>query len=107
MGHRQQMSKEQRMAWDSMQYQRRKESNKGHNYAYWNEKFDAMIETGGWDTHKFTNHRGVVRDYTSSETQAKEAVEQYRNTGFYSRIVCGMCQSVQREKTYTVIFKKK
>lgn len=107
MGHRQQMNSKQRLEWDAMQYEARKNSMKGRNYEYWNEEKHGRLIESGYSFHFFKTRGGSIEDYTSIEDDAKDAVEKYKQTGHYARIVCGYEKSVQRTKYFTVIFKKK
>lgn len=112
MGHRQEMTDQQRMDWDLMQYQAKLNANKGSNFEYWSSKHDEMVENG-WDMHIFVNVRrqkmGLAFEecYTTSELEAKEIVESLRSTNNFARIVAGYSQTVQRVKSFSVIYKPK
>jgi hypothetical protein len=105
MGHRQDMTPEQRLEWDISNYTKRLEANKGSNFEYWNEKHHKLLNNG-WDLYEFK--RGThIELVSNSEEIAKEVVEQLRSENNYARIVCGYIKNRQRNKTYSVIFKKK
>ena len=111
MGHRQDMTPEQRLKWDIENYKRKLEANKGSNYEYWSDKHEELLKNG-WDLSKMTyknrNTNATYEEYaTSSELMAKEEVEKLRNDGNYARIVCGYEKNRQRVKMYSVIFKAK
>lgn len=103
MNHRQKMTEKQRIEFDLMQYKNRKESMKGHNYEYWNEKHSILIYKKGWRIYNEFN--GITS--TTSELIAKEAVNKLRDNGFYARIICGYEKCVQRIKHYSIIYKQR
>ena len=104
MGHRQDMTPEQRLKWDCDNYKKRLEANKGSNYEYWNEKHDKLIENG-WEMVNFRDLDQCFEHYTRYENRAKEKVIELRNSGNYARIVC--VTNRLRVRTYSVIFKPK
>ena len=112
MGHRQDMTHEQRLEWDIENYKKRLEAKKGSNYEYWNEKHDKMLQNG-WNLFLITEQptrqwsKIFSRHYTSSENHAKKFVEKLRAENNYARIVCGYSKNRQRIKMYSVIFKQK
>jgi len=112
MGHRQEMTKEQRMDWDLRQYQAKLDANKGSNFEYWSSKHDEMIEND-WDLYIFINDRrqnmglSCEEYYTNSECQAKEIVESLRSNNNFARIISGYRQTVQRVKSFSIIYKPK
>ena len=110
MGHRQDMTPEQRLRFDIENYKKKLISNKGSNFEYWNDKHEKMLENG-WDLFLITHKRKGIEIYknysTSSEDHAKEFVEQLRQEGNYARIVCGYEKTRQRVKMYSVIYKPK
>lgn len=89
--------------WGAYQYERAKEANIGHNYRYWNDKWWKEMENKGWEIYRFNKDE----DFTSVEAYAKQEVQKLRQTGNYSRIVCGYHQTRQHQKFFTVIYKKK
>jgi hypothetical protein len=92
----------------SLSYKRKLEANRGHNYAYWNEKYDELIDNGGYSIHHFPNRKGeLTNPSTYSEDEAKDIVSQLRKEGNFARIVCGYDTNRQRVKTFTVIYKPK
>lgn len=97
MGHRQQMTREQLLKWDTMQYKAKLDANKGHNYQYWNDTLEKQYE------------EGVIKIYDTFtlEEEAKTMVNELRLAGNFSRIVCGYEKDVQGTKYFTVIFKEK
>jgi hypothetical protein len=112
MGHRQDMTPEQRQKWDCDNYKKRLEANRGSNYQYWNNKHDELLKKG-WDlfliTERPTRQWGkIFKTYsTSSEEHAKKYVEKLRSDGNFARIICGYEQNRQRVKMYSIIFKPK
>jgi hypothetical protein len=111
MGHRQDMTPEQRLKWDTENYRRKLEANKGSNYEYWNDKHEDLLKNG-WELKKmqYTNRRTntTYEEYsTTSEQMAKEEVENLRSNNYHARIVCGYDKNRQRIKMYSVIFKSK
>ena len=112
MGHRQDMTTEQRLKWDCDNYKKKLEANKGSNYEYWNNKHDELLKNG-WDLFLTTEtptrqwSKIFKRFSTSSEEHAKKFVEKLRNEGNYARIVCGYDKNKQRVKMYSIIYKAK
>jgi hypothetical protein len=112
MGHRQDMTPEQRLKWDCDNYKKKLEANKGSNYEYWNAKHDELLKNG-WDLFLITetsirqSSQTFKRCSTSSENQAKKSVERLRNDGNYARIICGYDKNIQRVKMYSIIYKAK
>lgn len=112
MGHRQDMTPEQRLKWDCDNYKKKLEANKGSNYEYWSDKHERLLENG-WELFLITetSTRQWAQTFkklsTSSEYHAKKFVEQLRNNGNYARIVCGYDKNMQRIKMYSIIFKPK
>jgi hypothetical protein len=110
MGHRQDMTPEQRLKFDIQNYQRKLASNKGSNFEYWNDKHEKMLGNG-WELFLIPYKRKGIEIYktyaTSSEDHAKDFVEQLRQEGNYARIVCGYEKTRQRIKMYSVIYKHK
>lgn len=104
MGHRQDMTQEQRLKWDCDNYRKRLEANKGSNYEYWTEKHDNMLDSG-WDLVSFRDLSQTFEQHTRYETKAKEKVKELREKGNFARIVC--VTNRLRVKTYSVIFKPK
>ena len=93
------MTEEQRHRLISLQYKRMLEERQGHNYEYWNEKHEKMIEDG-WQLHSFNGKKEATR----IEDDAILIVNELRSTGYNARIVCGYCKDVQRTKYYSVIY---
>ena len=112
MGHRQDMTPEQRLKWDSENYKRMLEAKRGHNYQYWNESHDKMLENG-WEifiiAQESTRQWNNVFDRysTTSEDHAKKIAEKLRTENNCVRIVCGYVKTKQRDKRYTIIYKLK
>jgi hypothetical protein len=112
MGHRQDMTPEQRLKWDLDNYKKRLKANKGSNYEYWNNKHDELLKNG-WCLFLITETstrqwNKIFQDYaTSSEDHAKKFVEKLRDEGNFARIVCGYEQNIQRVRMYSIIFKPK
>lgn len=110
MGHKQDMTSEQRLKWDLKNYKRRLEANKGSNYEYWSEKHENLLENG-WDlfliTERSTRQWGRIfkRNSTSSEEHAKKYVKKLREDGNYARIVCGYDKNIQKIKMFSIIYK--
>lgn len=95
--------------WYQYQYKLSLEARRGHNYAYHSEELEKTLLNKGYQWHIFDNKMDLSLDNrcTYSELKAKEVVDDYRSTGHYARIICGMEKNVQRIKTFSVIFKKK
>ena len=112
MGHRQDMTVEERLKWDSENYRKRLEASKGSNYEYWNDKHEELLKNG-WDLYLITEKstrqwNKVFKSYsTSSEEHAQKYVKTLRSEGNYARIVCGYDKNRQRVKMYSIIFKSK
>jgi hypothetical protein len=112
MGHRQDMTSQQRLKWDTENYKKRLESKKGSNYEYWSDKHEKMLQNG-WDLFLITGtstrqwSETFKRYSTSSEDHAKKFVDELRNNNNYARIVCGYNKNKQRVKMYSIIFKPK
>lgn len=105
MGHLQNMSDKQRINFLLDGYKRKLEANKGHNFEYWNDKHDKMLESGWvllYDIF-FKPHT----HFTYYESEAKEIVNNLRKEGNFARIVCGYHKDKQRIKTYSIIYKSK
>lgn len=83
-------------------YQRMLEERRGHNYQYPNNEQQLKNEVLGYKHHIFEDGR----QETMSETKAKKVVEQYRSTGYFSRIVC-YSNAIARAKYFSVIYRKK
>lgn len=112
MGHRQDMTSKQRLKWDTDNYKKRLEANKGSNYEYWADKHEKMLQNG-WNLFLITEattrqwSQTFKRYSTSSKEHAKKFVEDLRNNGNYARIVCGYDKNRQRVKMFSIIFKPK
>ena len=110
MGHRQDMTPEQRLKFDIQNYQRKLVSNKGSNFEYWNDKHEKMLGNG-WELFLITKtptrqwSKIFKRYSTSSVEHAKKFVEQLRSKHNYARIVCGYEKTRQRVKMYSIIYK--
>jgi hypothetical protein len=104
MGHRQDMTPEQRLQWDCDNYKKRLEANKGSNYEYWSEKHDKML-ANGWSQFDFRDLDQCFELHTRYEDGAKEKVIELRNNGNYARIIC--VTNRLRIRTYSIIFKPK
>jgi hypothetical protein len=87
---------------DIWKYARLLEEKRGHNFEYWNTRHEAMIDND-WELHYFKN--GEV--FTYSESIAKEVLKEHRSNGQFARIVCGIEKTIQRRKSFSVIFKLK
>ncbi len=88
-------------------YNLMKENNRGHNYEYFNEDKWKKYQESGYKMHEFADTRGGNIFATQSEYGAKEIVKNYKNDGYYARIIAGYHKTVQRIKFFTIIFKKK
>jgi hypothetical protein len=89
-------------------YQLMKENNRGHNYQYWNDDIHGKLLNEGWELHRFEKVRfDEALDHTMSELNAKEIVNELRQSGYYARIIVGMHKNVQKRKTFSIIKKKK
>lgn len=107
MGHRQDMTKEQRREWDSRSYRRAMEARRGHSFEYWNDdKHEEMLKNG-WSLYQFSSKPMTEWFSTISEKSAKEVVAKLRSEGNYARIVCGYNKNRQRTKMHSVIYKPK
>jgi hypothetical protein len=91
-------------------YVRGLEEKRGHNYEYWSDRHDSMLENSGYSIAMIeTIRRGklITEEATTIEGDAKDKVVKLRAEGNYARIVCGYRKDVQRTKYFTVIFKPK
>jgi len=100
------------MEWKMFQYEAAKKAKRGHNYAYYTDEMGKELKDKGYQWHLFTRNCNmdgtkVTDDYTASENAAKEAVEQYRSSGHYARVICGKEKAAQRIKYFSVAYKKK
>lgn len=100
------------MEWKQFQYEQAVKARRGHNFTYYNDELGEELKAKGYQWHLFTRNCNmddtkVTEDYTSSVIVAKEAVEQYRSSGHYARVICGKHQNIQRIKSFSVIYKKK
>ena len=108
----QEMTPEQRLRFDTDNYRKKLEANKGSNYEYWKDKHDKLLENG-YDLYEFVQKSTIQysarfkKFATSSEHHAQKAVEQLRESGNYARIICGYEKNRQRLKMYSVIYKPK
>jgi len=85
----------------AFQYRRNLEERRGHNYQYPNSEQQLKNDELGYEHHLFKGSKD-----TSSEDLAKEAVERYRNNGYFSRIVCYPNEIIGM-KWFSVIYRKK
>lgn len=107
MGHRQDMTREQRLKWDVDNYKKRLEANKGSNYEYWSDKHEELLKNG-WKLFYLIDESARLSGYsTPSEDHAKELVASLRRERNYARIVCGYDKNRLRIKMYSIIFKNK
>lgn len=88
-----------------LQYKRMLEERRGHNYEYWGERHENLLQRG-WQILEI-ERRGKLEEATKSEWLAQGKVTELRKSGHYARIVCGYEKNVQREKMFTVIFRKR
>lgn len=108
MGHRQEMTREQRIKWDGMQYQAKLDANKGHNYEYWNDDKHGKLLNEGWELFSFPVKSIISEtEATVSEHTAIEALDKLRTEGNFARIIAGYSKNVQRMKMFSIIFKPK
>ena len=106
MGHRQDMTPEQRLKWDTENYKKRLDANKGSNYEYWNNKHEKMLQNG-WNLFLIAETSTRQQYSTFSEEHAKKFVKQLREQNNYARIVCGYNKNRQRIKMFSIIYKPK
>ena len=102
-----QITDKQRMDLFRHQYKRMLEERRGHNYEYWNEKHEAMIDSGKWQLYKFSLNDKREDDAISDENEAKKVVTELRASGHYARIVCGWEKTIQRLKMFSIIYRAK
>ena len=106
------MTIKQRLKFDSDNYKKSLESKRGHNYQYWSEKHNDLLENG-WSLFEFTNESSrqwnfiFKRFSTSSEYHAKKHLEQLRADNNFARIICGYDKNPQKVKMYSIIYKPK
>lgn len=105
MGHLQEMTKEQRMAFLSHKYRVTKEGRKGDSFPYWNEKLHNSLLKKGYEMYQFET--GYDRDATNHQHLAVSMVQKLRSQGNYARIICGYSQNQQRIRMFTIYFKNK
>lgn len=108
MGHLQDMTHRQRMDFISMQYQRKLDANRGHNYQYYTEELEKKWIAQGYAWYMFENKRSMQKsDSIESEEVAQNAVKYLRSHGYNARIICGYDQNVQHIKMFSIIYKEK
>jgi len=100
MGHRQQMTPEQRLEWDIMQYKARLEASKGHSHSYMSYKLYEQLEKQGYVSYNFSTSYE-----TSSEYEAIEIRDKLRKEGNFARIVS--TANKLRIRTFQVYYKPK
>jgi CRISPR/Cas system CSM-associated protein Csm2 small subunit len=106
------MTPEQRLKWDSGNYKKILEANKGSNYEYWTEKHEKMLQNG-WSLFLITKtptrqwNKLFQSNSTSSKEHAEKYIKQLREENNFARIVCGYNKNRQRIKMYSIIFKSK
>lgn len=103
MNHRQKMTDKQRLEFDLLAYKRKKEAQKGFNFQYYSEELEKDLKNKGYKWYVFS----PFMTETKSVLFAKEEVEKLRNSGYYARIICGRTKTPQREKHYSIAYKKK
>lgn len=91
------------LAFKSWQYERMKESQRGHNYKYLTDEAYFDLEKKGYERYMFK--KSIQGDETLLEGQAQDVVKKLRSTGNYARIFC--VSNSLRIKTFTVYYKKK
>lgn len=101
MGYRKNMTAKQNLELSALQYKRRLEENRGFNFAYLNDELELKLNESCYNTHKFGS--GINNKSTHSVLEAKKVVEDYRNKGYYARIIC--ISNTLRIKEFTVWYK--
>ena len=96
------MNSKQRVEWDNNSYKAKLAANKGHNYQYWNDDLQKMIDNKEW--FLYDDFTGYEKHSTSSESLAKSIAIHYRHTGHYARVVCGYLKNQQNIKMFSVIY---
>lgn len=95
-----------KVGWQSYQYEMMKIANKGNNFQYWNEERHGEMLKRGYEFYDFME-LGQVVHHTRSVLKAKEVRATLRSTGHYATIIAGYHQTVQREKFFSILYKKK
>jgi len=103
MGHRQEMTYEQRRDWDLMQYQAKLEARRGNNFSYLNDEQREDLEKKGYKKFIFDDDKKE----TPYSRYAKECVKTLRESGHFARIVVNPCYKIIGGQTYSVWYKKK
>lgn len=85
------------------QYEKMKESRRGHNYAYLTDEIFEDLEKKGYQRYLFKE--SIQGDETLLETLAQDVVKKLREEGNYARIFC--VSNSLRVKTFMVYYKKK
>ncbi len=98
--HRQQMNDKDRLEWDIMQYNKRKEAQRGHNYKYLTDDLWNKLISDGYTETTFSNGEKT----TFSESTAVGAVQEFKRKFYYARIIC--VANKLRIKQYSVWYKK-
>lgn len=101
MRHRQLMTREQQIKWDSDNYKKRKEANRGHNFAYLTDELYRYLELKGYSQVETDNYNNTF----FSEYIAKNKVAELRGLGNYARILC--IPNRLRIRDYAVFYKPK
>lgn len=103
MGHRQQMTNEQRIAWDANSYKLRLEANKGKGTSYLNDNQLQDLMKKGYQYYFFDNGKTDTNFLFSAQDKVKEL----RSLGNFARIVVNSCYNIRGGQTYSVIWRGK
>jgi len=95
MGHRQKMTRRQRIEWDGMQYRAQIEAKRGNNFPYLTDELGHKLRRLGYVKFELSDPH-----YLGT---AKSAVNDLREAGNYARIVC--IANRLRIKTYAVYYR--
>lgn len=98
---RQTMSYNNRIKFMIDNYRKTKAANRGHNFSYLTDKLYLDLLSKGYNQCKFDNGK----DSTFAESTAVGASIEFRNKGYYARVVC--ISNKIRIKEYAVFYKQR
>lgn len=112
MGHLQDMTPEQRLEFQSMQYEAMKKARRGNSFYYLNDEARQKLIDKGYEYYDFPTAKYRSKKYGNFETisiqHAKDGVELLRSgKKHFARIVVNPCHNIKGSQTYSILFKKR